>query len=311
MNIIYFADGPWAHLAFDEILKHGFTIKLMVLRFETRDPILQKKAAENDIRCTWVEDVNSSLFLQSISALNADIGVSMSFNQIFKKELIEFFPFGLINCHAGRLPFYRGRNVLNWALINGEKKIGVTCHYVDKGVDTGDIIHQKTFPVTDSDDYGTVLQKAYTMCAEVLIESLRNIQSGKATRTPQNETGTYFIGREIGDEFIDWSWNSRRIFNFVRAITNPGPYAQTWYEEDENYYLVYIKKVKLVQNAVSYICSNGGIIGKSKSGNPLVKTGDTMLEVLDYEIEHPNKMKFVIGDRLGINSHLYYLQLKK
>jgi len=307
MNIIYFADGPWAHLAFKRILEMNIEIALMVLRYETRDEILLEKAKENDIACTWVENVNDPTFLEKLHSCSADLGVSMSFNQIFKKDLIELFPSGLINCHAGKLPYYRGRNVLNWALINGEDEIGVTCHYVDEGVDTGDIIYQETFPVSKEDDYQSILMNAFEVCAHVLSHSLDLIRKDKVNSFPQPEHGTYFIGRKVGDEFIDWSWSSERIYNFVRAITYPGPYAQSWIEIGNKYEIIYIKKVNMIQNAFSYISVEGGIAGKSNSGNPLVKTGDSFLEITDYEIDHYKKKKLFTGDRLGLNADLNYL----
>src|SRR6056297_2108541 len=104
MKIIYFADGPWAHIAFDRIIESDNDIELMILRAETRDKILQEKADLHEIECTWVKNVNSPEFVKKLNAISADLGVSMSFNQIFKKELIEVFPNGLINCHAGKLP---------------------------------------------------------------------------------------------------------------------------------------------------------------------------------------------------------------
>ena len=64
---------------------------------------------------------------------------------------------GTINCHAGKLPFYRGRNVLNWAIINGESEFGITVHFIDDGIDTGDIIKQKTYPISLNDDYKSIL----------------------------------------------------------------------------------------------------------------------------------------------------------
>jgi len=311
MKIIYFADGPWAHLAFDRIIENDIEIALMILRYETRDEILKEKAKEHDIECTWVENVNDPEYLKKLHSIGADLGVSMSFNQIFKKDLIELFPSGLINCHAGKLPYYRGRNVLNWALINGEKEIGVTCHYIDEGIDSGDIIHQQTFPVTEQDDYGTVLNKAFKVCSDVLIRSMELIRNDEVDPVPQPATGTYFIGRQKGDEFIDWTWTSERIFNFVRAITDPGPYARSWIEIDEEYYLIYIKRVSMIQSTIPYISVEGGIAGKSKKGNPLVKTGDTLLEITGYEIVHPEKKKLRTGDRLGLNNNLRLLKFKE
>ena len=96
----------------------------------------------------------------------------MSFNQIFKNNLINLPPLKIINCHAGKLPFYRGRNVLNWVLINDENEFGITVHFIDEGIDTGDIILQKTFKIDDTDDYQTLLSRAYKECGSILYDSI-------------------------------------------------------------------------------------------------------------------------------------------
>jgi len=312
MKIIFFADGPWAERALDKMLTRGYKIPLIVLRHHVPDESLRKKATENKIPTTNPENVNDQKFLSEIESYNADIGVSLSYNQIFKKDLIDAFPLGMINCHAGKLPYYRGRNVLNWALINGEKEIGVTCHYINENVDTGDIIIQKVFSVTRNDDYASVLEKAYTKCAEVLDESLGLIENGNVVVTKQENRGTYCTGRQDGDEFINWDWRSERIFNFVRAISDPGPNARSWVRNDDNTYdLIIIKKVSLVENAVSYNCINGAVIGYSKKKNPLIKTDDYYIELLDYSIPGSDKKQLKTGDRLGLNWDLIYLNYLK
>ena len=73
-----------------------------------------------------------------------------------------------------KLPFYKGRNILNWVLINDEKEFGITVHYVDEGIDTGDIILQETFPIIDSDDYSTLLDKAYEECPRLHISNKKD-----------------------------------------------------------------------------------------------------------------------------------------
>ena len=309
MKIVYFADGEWAHEAFDRILDdQDFSIVKVVLRYDSSDRVLREKAEKEGIEVEAPQNVNSEQFVEEIRSSGADLGVSMSYNQILKKNLINVFPKGIINCHAGKLPNYRGRNVLNWALISGEKEIGVTCHYVDEDIDTGDIILQETFAVTADDDYGTVLEKSIDLCPKVLLESLHLIEEGKANPKPQAETGTYFIKRKEGDEFIDWDWPSERIYNFVRGITDPGPNARTWIRIDDQYYLLFIKEVNVLDKASAYISITGGVMGRSKVGNPLVKTGDTFVELVDYRIDHEEKNALAIGDRLGINFNLEMLQ---
>lgn len=307
MRIIYFGDGPWAHKALDLILEKGFDVVKVVVRNDKKDQVLLDIAKSHGIDAGWHPNINSVEFLSTLKSQNIVIAVSMSFNQIVRKNTLDFFPLGFINCHAGKLPNYRGRNILNWALINDEKEIGVTCHYIDEGIDTGDIILQKTFPVVDSDDYRSVLKKAIDLCPEVLLESMEMIRNGTALRQPQPAEGTYFVQRKIGDEFIDWSWSARRVFNFTRAIANPGPQAYTWLEYSGEHTLVRINKTAMIQGAVDYICTAGAVVG-IRDGKPVVKCGDNTLILLEYEIEHPKKNKLRVGDRLGLNTNKIHLE---
>ena len=114
----------------------------------------------------------------------------MSFNQIFKRQIIDLTRYKIINCHAGQLPFYRGRNILNWALINDESEFCITVHCVDEGIDTGDIILQDLHPIQDIDNYAMLLNRAYIECANILY---------KAVCMFKNETG---ILVRIADSFI-------------------------------------------------------------------------------------------------------------
>ena len=218
----------------------------------------------------------------------------MSFNQIFRTKAINFPPLKTINCHAGKLPFYRGRNILNWALINDEKEFGITVHYVDEGIDTGDIILQKCYQITDEDDYGTLLERAYVGCADVLYEAIKLIQAGTVTRIQQDtidKIGMYCGMRGQGDEVINWNQTSREIFNFVRAVAKPGPMARSILNGQE----IKINRVKEIAGARSYINTPGQILGKNREdGGFFVKTKDTFVEVVEYEYDG----KIKIGSRL-------------
>ena len=156
-----------------------------------------------------------------------------------------------INCHAGWLPYYRGRNILNWALINDENEFGITVHYVDDGIDTGDVILQRCYPITDIDDYASLLRRAYIYCADVLLDVLDLFLRKQVTSWKQNsvdEFGLYCSIRKPGDEIINWNTTSREIFNFVRALTKPGPCARTQLRESE----VKIMKLTYLPDAPVY-----------------------------------------------------------
>lgn len=281
MKIGYFADGAWSHKALDLILESSkFQVLFIVARYKSQDMILADYAKKLGIPFLVHPNVNSQEIINIIKDYNADLLVSMSFNQIIKAELIQLAHKGFINCHAGALPFYRGRNILNWALINGEKRFGVTIHYIDEGIDTGDIILQKFKEISTNDDYASLLEKAYELCAETLFEALLLIDSDKVCRIPQDSNhpvGFYCGRRRAGDEWIDWSWTSERIHNFIRAITEPGPCAQTI----SNDQIIKIKAAHKIPNAPNYIGTPGEIVGKNPEGI-IVKTGDSTLLITEY-----------------------------
>ncbi|MFG6379936.1 MAG: methionyl-tRNA formyltransferase [Lachnospiraceae bacterium] len=293
MRIGYFADGQWAHKSFEKIIKNkNFKIVFVVLRYSSPDKILKKMAEENNIPVYIYKNINSLEFQNIILKYQADLFVSMSFDQIFREKMINFPKYKTINCHAGKLPFYRGRNVLNWVLINDEKEFGITVHYVDEGIDTGDIILQKVFPISDEDNYQTLLDKSYKECANILYKAIELIYKNKVKSIRQKDidaVGMYCGKRQKGDEIIDWNLSSREIFNFVRALCCPGPKAISWI----NGIKIYINKVRIVQGAHCYKNIPGQIIGITDNGF-YVKTGDSMLEVLEYSYDG----KIKIGDRL-------------
>lgn len=293
MRIGYFADGPWAHKTFQKIIADpSLEIVFLTVRYDKNDEVLLQWAKERGIPIELSSNINSQEFIDRITKYQADLFVSMSFNQIFRGQMINLPKYKTINCHAGKLPFYRGRNILNWALINDEKEFGVTAHYVDEGIDTGDIIVQETYPITDDDNYGTLLARAYEGCADVLYRAIVMIQNNEVKRIRQQDidpVGMYCGGRQPGDEIIDWNQSSREIFNFIRAICTPGPQAISWINGTQ----ISINKARMIPGSHIYKNIAGQVIGKTKDGF-LVKTGDTMLEILEYTYDG----KIRIGDRL-------------
>jgi methionyl-tRNA formyltransferase len=281
ISLGYFADGPWGHRALDKLVQDpSIHVAFICARFEHPDPVLKEQAGNHRIPWFTHPSVNASDFLQSIAGYECDLFVSMSFNQIFRKQLIEYPRLGTINCHAGRLPFYRGRNILNWALINDEKEFGITVHYVDAGIDTGDILAQRLFPITDQDNYATLLECAYAGCAELLYDTIKNLQIGKTTRLAQTEIhplGFYCSNRIAGDERLNWQQNSRDIFNFVRALCRPGPEARTFRGDAE----LKINRVDLLPQAPVYKGVPGAVLGVNGEGF-VVKTADSYVRVSQW-----------------------------
>lgn len=292
-KIGYFADGKWAHEAFKLLIEDDtIEVKFICVRYDTSDEVLKQFSVDYNIDYLKHININSQEFIDIVKRYECDIFVSMSFNQIFKSEIINLPRLKTINCHAGKLPFYRGRNILNWVLINDEKDFGITVHYVDEGIDTGDIILQKTFQITDDDNYETLLNVSHIECANILYESIKLIQAGRQEIKKQvdiHPVGFYCGMRQVGDEKLNWNQTSRDIFNFVRAISKPGPMARTKILETE----LKINKVKLIDNSPIYKGIPGQVIGINEDGF-IVKTLDSMILVNEYEYDG----KIRVGDRL-------------
>lgn len=302
MNILFFGDGQWAHLAFMSLMKiSDINVVGVVLRYNNPDKHLERMALDYKIPVHVVPNINDHNFIELCKALQLDLGVSMSYNQIIKRELRNTCRNGVINCHAGKLPFYRGRNVLNWVLINDEREFGVTVHYIDDGIDTGDIISQAVIPIEETDNYNSLLNKAILKCPEILIDAIMKIKENRIEKIPQSHIkGTYFSYRRIGDEFIDWNWTSRRIHNFIRALVEPAPGAQA-YLEGEKVFLWRSEEV----DYPPYISTPGEIILKEVDGI-IVKTVDSAIKIkeISYSIEGPKFVpKFAVGKRF--TSDLY------
>lgn len=293
MKIGYFADGPWSHLAVFRLLNDNtLSISFICVRYDNPDLELIKIAKNNDIPLLMHKNINSDEFYSLIVDYQCDIFISMSFNQIFKQRIINCSKFKTINCHAGKLPFYRGRNILNWALINDEKEFGITVHFVDEGIDTGDIILQRTFSINDEDDYSTLLKRSYEGCSNILFDAVKQIQNNEFQLIKQEDlhpVGFYCIARKEGDEKLNWNMTSREVFNFVRAICKPGPQAVSFIANDE----IKINKVQLVKDAPNYKGIPGAVL-KSEKERIFVKTSDSFIIITEWS----TKTKIKTGDRL-------------
>lgn len=164
---------------------------------------------------------------QEILSLNPDIIITCAYGQIIPEEVIYFPKYDTVNVHASLLPSYRGGAPIQRAIMNGEKEMGVTIMYTDKGMDSGDIIKSNSFLVDDNDTYDVISEKMSKMGAELLLDVLPSIIDGTCTREKQDSSLVSFapvIKRE--DEHIDFNNSSLSIHNKIRGLSSvPGAYA--------------------------------------------------------------------------------------
>jgi methionyl-tRNA formyltransferase len=143
-------------------------------------------------------------------------------------SLLTLARYGAINLHPSLLPTYRGRAPLNWAILRGEREVGLTAHLIDEGMDSGDIVAQHRIAVAQEDDVGVVLERLMPLYDRLPREIIGQLEGGTLTRRPQEHAlATTFLRRTPEDGRIDWTASSFAVHNLVRAVAAPYPGAFT------------------------------------------------------------------------------------
>ena len=232
-------------------------------------------------------------FVTLLKELNPDLIVVVAFGQILPKSILDIPKLGCINVHVSLLPKYRGAAPINWVIINGEKKTGVTTMYMDEGLDTGDMILTSEFDLDNEITAGQLHDKMAILGAKTLKETIELIEKGIAPRIPQNhDEFTYapIMNKSLGN--INWNNSAHDIHNLVRGV-NPWPSAYTTY----NGITMKIWKTEVL-NEVSEK-TPGTILNVDKDGIKISTKDNT---ILVKEIQMPGKKRVEVSEYIKGNS---------
>lgn len=185
-------------------------------------------AAHHGIPLLEVASMKDPQAVRALRALRPDLVFCVGWTQLLPPAVLAIPPLGVIGFHASLLPLYRGRAPVNWALIHGETRTGNTMLALDDGVDTGDIIAQRDFPITAEDTCGTLYDKVARSEVEMIAEVMPLIRAGQMPRRPQDSRlATLMPRRRPEDGAIDWRRGTAELDRWVRALTHPYPGAFT------------------------------------------------------------------------------------
>lgn len=194
--------------------------------------ILESAAVAND-RVFCAVELNRPDVREQIAALQPDIGISAFFGYILKPVFLALFPCGVINLHPSLLPYNRGANPDVWSIVEGTPA-GVTLHYIDEGIDTGDIVAQQQETVEATDTAATLYTKLERSCLELFTETWPSIKKGQSKRISQDVSkGTVHLLKDlqaIDCIDLDKSFQGREFINILRGRTFP-PYQNLYYME--------------------------------------------------------------------------------
>ncbi len=184
-------------------------------------------AEENGLSVYQPEKVKDPAFLELAASLAPDVMVVVAFGQILPKAILELPKYGCINVHASLLPKLRGAGPIQWSIINGDEKSGVTTMQMDVGLDTGDMLLKTEVAIEADETGGSLHDKLSEAGASLLIETLDAIESGSVSATPQVETEASYapmLDKTLGN--IDWKKTAEEIERLIRGL-NPWPSAYT------------------------------------------------------------------------------------
>lgn len=172
-------------------------------------------------------DVNAPESIERLRAAAPDVMVLCGYNQLLKGPARAAAKLRCINLHAGPLPLYRGAAPLNWMLINGETRGGISILDVDDGIDTGDILAQAHFDIGPNDTYRDLVARTLELYPPMLVDTLARLESGTLRPIRQSrEDGSFYTRRRPDDGKIDWrTMSAAAVHNLVRALAAPAPGA--------------------------------------------------------------------------------------
>ena len=222
-----------------------------------------------------------------------DIIITAAFGQFIPNVILEYPEYGCINVHGSLLPKYRGGSPIQTAIINGEKETGITVMYMASKMDSGNIIAQRSIPILDSDDNGTMFNKLSVLGRDLLMEVLPSIFDKTNPSIPQDEVKvTYAYNITHEQQFINWNKTSKEIVNLIRGLA-PNPTALT----SINGTIIKVFKAKEVSVEGQY--TPGEVIKLNKE--LLIATSDGAVSILELQQSGKNKMdvkSFLNGQKI-------------
>jgi methionyl-tRNA formyltransferase len=227
--------------------------------------------------------------VEQIRALQPDVIFAWGLSQLIPAELLRIPPIGCIGSHPALLPLNRGRHPLIWALVEGLSQSGLSFFYMDEGADSGDILWQRPFDISLQDDAASLYRKVKVLAGEAIAEFLPLLADGTARRAPQDHTkATYWRKRGEADGVVNWQAPSMQSYNLIRALTRPYVGAHTLVEGRR----VILWRSKLVPEMLAEAVTAGpGTVVRLHSDSMLVRTGDGLIDVVDWQAEEGVTLK--------------------
>lgn len=258
-----------------------------------QESAVKKYAVEQGLPLLQPTNLKSEEFLEELRAWQPNLQVVVAFRML-PKAVWDLPEYGTFNLHASLLPQYRGAAPINWAIINGEKRTGVSTFFLDEKIDTGEMILQESVEIGPKDDAGALHDKLMEVGAQLVVQTLEKIRKAEVVTTPQKDATGLKDAFKLTKENtrIDWSQPLEQVYNHIRGLS---PYPTAWtnlYNDGQEYMLkIYAAEMEAGDHQEEY----GKLIQDSKQIRIAAPGGFLELK----EVQLPGKRKMSVKDLLN------------
>lgn len=290
MKIVFAGTPAFAIAPLKKIIENGFEVVGVITQTDKPQgrkgiltpPPVKTLACGLGLPVLQPEKIRDSL--DEVKSLGGDILITCAYGQILTQAVLDAFPLGVWNIHAGLLPEYRGASPIQSCIINGEKETGVSVMKTELGLDCGDVLCVKKTEISDSESYGELSERLSELGAQAIVDGLRLLQSGDYLLTPQDEKGARVfkkINKEQGK--ISFAERAKTIVDLVRGM-NPAPVAYTILEGEKlNVYRAEKAVLNEEESALLGAASIGEVLSDKPRRGLLVKCADGAVKLLEVQ----------------------------
>ncbi len=293
MNILFMGTPEFAIPSLKALVESGYNVAGVITQPDKPKgrgrkyiaPPVKACALEMGIPVYQPDRVRNEDFLNTFRKISPDMVVLVAFGQILPEEIIRFPRLGCLNVHPSMLPKYRGAAPINWPILNGDRRTGVTIMFMDEGVDSGDILLQEETNIGADETFDDLHEKLSAMGSELLVSAVKGVMDGTISGISQDASLVTFaprLGSEAGH--IDWNNESEKIVNLIRGLSSrPGAYSFLRDKKLKTFYAVAGKEKSSGEKAP-------GTPGKLMEAGLQVATGDGHIYLKDVQLEGKKRM---------------------
>lgn len=301
LRIVFMGTPEFAVSTLDAILSSGFNVVGVITApdkpagrgRQLNQSAVKSYALSKGLIVLQPTNLKNENFIAQLEALNANLQVVVAFRML-PKVVWQMPKYGTFNLHASLLPNYRGAAPINWAIINGETKTGVSTFFIDEKIDTGEMIMQKEVEISKSETAGELHDKLMHIGSALVVDTLNLIQNDNVETKPQQDYPEIKTAYKLDKDncFIDWNRSIKDIYNQVRGL-NPYPSAWCLLKNGDDELNVKIYNVDAIECDHEY--SIGTIITNKQEVKVAAKNGMILLN----EIKLPGKRKMDVKSLLN------------